>query len=436
MKKQAFTLVELIVVITILAILATVWFVSFSWYLAWARDTNRIAQLKSMSDALELYRTKKDLPIPDDKVDIKIWTGSEEKTIAYQWYIGANVLETIEYTEKWLDPKDKTYFWYYLTKNKKHFQLISFLEEPSEYELAKNNVLNSSFADNSWRYPRVQWKKLWILTDNENTLINDVSNIGSDWYVNIEYTTEDLTAHIDNEVQYKDLEQLAWVAWLWGIYSSCKSYLDKHSELAWKDWYYLLFSNEWEIFPTYCNMTLDWWGWTLLLKADGNNTNFYYDSDYWENDEVLNEYSTDLNWIEYKSRLFSTMNFQEINLVLDTAWTINNQSLPFVSNSLKKTFSSWFQDFPITKEDWMTLVPWSRMQENCNMWWINVDTWPRKSRIWFISNQENDCLTTDSTIWIGLTPHAWNDASVWNNCSHACVGWNTLIKSLWYIYVR
>jgi prepilin-type N-terminal cleavage/methylation domain-containing protein len=79
-KQKAFTLVELIVVITILAILATIGFVSFSGYLAGSRDTNRKAQLKSMSDALELYRTKKDLQIPDDKVDIKTST----KTIAYQ----------------------------------------------------------------------------------------------------------------------------------------------------------------------------------------------------------------------------------------------------------------------------------------------------------------------------------------------------------------
>ena len=78
---------ELIVVITILVILATIWFVSFSWYLAWTRDTNRIAQLKSMSDALELYRTKKDLPIPDDKIDVK----SSGSVIAYQGYIWKNV---------------------------------------------------------------------------------------------------------------------------------------------------------------------------------------------------------------------------------------------------------------------------------------------------------------------------------------------------------
>ena len=70
-KKSAFTLVELIVVVTILAILATIGFVSFSWYLAGTRDTNRIAQTKAMSDALELYSTKKSLPIPDDKIDIQ-----------------------------------------------------------------------------------------------------------------------------------------------------------------------------------------------------------------------------------------------------------------------------------------------------------------------------------------------------------------------------
>jgi prepilin-type N-terminal cleavage/methylation domain-containing protein len=69
-KQKAFTLVELIVVITILAILATIGFVSFSGYLAGSRDVNRISQLKSMNDALILYSTKKDLPIPDGKVNV------------------------------------------------------------------------------------------------------------------------------------------------------------------------------------------------------------------------------------------------------------------------------------------------------------------------------------------------------------------------------
>ncbi len=185
MKKGAFTLVELIVVITILAILATIGFVSFSGYLAWARDTNRVAQLKSMSDALELYSTKKSLPIPDDKVDIK----ASSKTIAYQGYIWKNVLETIEYTESWLDPKDKNYFSYYLTRNKKYFQLLTFLEEESEDVLALNvgapfmGALNAT--DYTERFPRVTGKKLWILLDSDKNPIQENSVITASWYLNI-----------------------------------------------------------------------------------------------------------------------------------------------------------------------------------------------------------------------------------------------------------
>ncbi len=69
--KKAFTLVELIVVVTILAILWAIWFVSYNWYLSWVRDTNRTSQLTSLHDGLELYRTRKDLPDPDLKVEIK-----------------------------------------------------------------------------------------------------------------------------------------------------------------------------------------------------------------------------------------------------------------------------------------------------------------------------------------------------------------------------
>jgi prepilin-type N-terminal cleavage/methylation domain-containing protein len=112
---MAFTLVELIVVVTILAILATIGFVSYSSYLTWVRDTNRLAQLVSIHDWLELYRTRNDLPLPDESIDVIIWV----ETIAYQWYAGSNTLETIDFTKGWLDPRDKSYFSYYLTAERK-----------------------------------------------------------------------------------------------------------------------------------------------------------------------------------------------------------------------------------------------------------------------------------------------------------------------------
>ena len=432
MNKKAFTLVELIVVITILAILATVGFVSFSWYLAWTRDTNRKAQLKSMGDALELYRTKKDLPIPDDKVDIKIWTGSTEKVIAYQGYIWKNVLETIEYTESWLDPKNKQYFSYYLTKNKKYFQLMAFLEEESDDIVEWANA-----EDYSERHIFTKWKKLWILTAEDKTPIQEVAEIKDSWAVNLEYTTEVLVANVDSQTPYTELNQIASVAQLWWIKSSCKNYLDANPSLSSKDWFYMLFWKDGQIFPTYCDMTTDWGGWTLLLKADWTKTTFYYNNSIWEDDSVLNEYSTNLTGIEYKSRLFSNMKFTEINLVLDTAWTIKNQKLDFVSNSLKETFNSGEQEFPVTKAQWLALVPWSSMQPYCNKWWLNVSTNVWKARMWFTSNNETSCTSNDSYIWIWIAPRNSYNASVWNNCgSSLCSNWNISIKSLWYIYVR
>ena len=121
-NKVAFTLVELIVVVTIMGILATIWFVSFTSYLAWTRDTNRIAQLKSMSEALVLYKWKNvSYPLPDDYVEIK----SNGEVISYQGYIWKEVLEKIGYSEKWLDPKDKEYFSYYVLSPKTLFNKFS-----------------------------------------------------------------------------------------------------------------------------------------------------------------------------------------------------------------------------------------------------------------------------------------------------------------------
>jgi len=54
-QKYAFTLVELIVVITILAILWTIAFISLQWYSKQARDSTRISDLSSMKTSLELF---------------------------------------------------------------------------------------------------------------------------------------------------------------------------------------------------------------------------------------------------------------------------------------------------------------------------------------------------------------------------------------------
>jgi len=54
-RKKAFTLVELIVVITILTILGTIAFISLQGYSADARDSTRSSDVASMKQSLELF---------------------------------------------------------------------------------------------------------------------------------------------------------------------------------------------------------------------------------------------------------------------------------------------------------------------------------------------------------------------------------------------
>ena len=83
LSKQAFTLVELIVVITILAILWTIAFISLQWYAKDARDSTGLADLKSIEKALEFQLLKgSKIPKPDNFVEITAsWT-----ILSYQWY--------------------------------------------------------------------------------------------------------------------------------------------------------------------------------------------------------------------------------------------------------------------------------------------------------------------------------------------------------------
>ena len=58
MKRGAFTLVELIVVITILAILWTIWFISLQWYSSEARDSKRISDINNLHKKIEVELSK------------------------------------------------------------------------------------------------------------------------------------------------------------------------------------------------------------------------------------------------------------------------------------------------------------------------------------------------------------------------------------------
>ena len=108
MKRKAFTLVELIVVITILAILWTIAFISLSWYSKEARDAKRATDTSSLLNKINIEYTRwidiSDLIIKTETWSLQIlWkTGSLVNTF---WIANFEVLK--ENKENFKDPSNK-----------------------------------------------------------------------------------------------------------------------------------------------------------------------------------------------------------------------------------------------------------------------------------------------------------------------------------------
>ena len=126
-QKNAFTLVELIVVITILAILWTIAFISLQWYSKDARDSIRISDISSIKTSLELFHLNSGkYPLPDDKQIVDYWT----ETLWYQWNFWTTVISSLSrsMSEVPTDPLTAKKYIFSVANNKNEFEILSLLE--------------------------------------------------------------------------------------------------------------------------------------------------------------------------------------------------------------------------------------------------------------------------------------------------------------------
>lgn len=274
--KKWFTLVELIVVVVILSILSVIWFVSYSSYITWVRDANRISSLHSIIDWLKVYSLKKTIPLPENKIEIKNWS----EVISYQWEVWEKILESIDYSSEWIDPKDKNFYTYYLTKDRNWYQLMGLLEEPY-LKTAFIKLWEEANADYTNRYPYVVWLKLWILTDETNTPIEDISTIQTAWELDIsDVTTDTYKLYLKNDdvliwswTDFAQIPDILYDKWRgWSVENNVLSYTDL-------DWWNTTFID--------CSNNSVWtivnYGWSDYYVASDrvdliNNMSFYWGS--------------------------------------------------------------------------------------------------------------------------------------------------------------
>lgn len=268
-NKSAFSLVELVVVATILVILGGIWTVGFTSYLEWVRDANRITQLWAIYDGLVELSMKGSVPRPDDYLEITTNSG----VIAYQWYAGKNILQAIELSGVGKDPKTAEYYTLYMTKNKKYFQLLAHLENKDSF-MAKSPSIQVFAWEHSDKTPYIYGNSLWILLGTGTDLYTPIQKLLSG-SLNVETTTDSYIAYLSTENMLlgdsSRLKLLGYAAKQWWKFArNCEWILIKKSWFEWQDGYYLVDPTGNSPMEVYCDMSTEGGGWTRVYHSDSD----------------------------------------------------------------------------------------------------------------------------------------------------------------------
>lgn len=171
-----FTLVELIVVITILAILWTIAFIALQWYSKDARDSTRVSDIANIKTSLELFSLEAwKYPNPDNYQEM---TYTWWIVIRKQWTIWENATSQMsrQLNEIPTDPLYDTEYIYSVTSNQFDYQLSSL----NEWDIVYNNIelLRKANATKVLSI-KVSWTYNWLFIKTWNYIIPTPSLITS-----------------------------------------------------------------------------------------------------------------------------------------------------------------------------------------------------------------------------------------------------------------
>lgn len=171
MKTKAFTIIELLVIVSIISILSTMWFIAYTNYATDSRDTNRISQVQNIWDWLEFSLAK------EESIDLKnpLTITIEWESYSRQWDITDNILKRIKFFWSWEDPSTKEPYILNLSKNNKDYDILSLLEKPSN---APNQINKDAFnLTNNSKLAYIYWKNnIWVFTDSNYVPLNKTNS--------------------------------------------------------------------------------------------------------------------------------------------------------------------------------------------------------------------------------------------------------------------
>ena len=237
LTKKAFTLVELIVTITILAILWAIAFISLQWYNKSARDSKRISDISDIRKSLELY-TLNWHRYPETSSWTKITYSWSEAWIQWTFwestFINVDKLDNVP-----LDPLTETEYVYSVTNSRYEYEIWWILEwgllSLDNHEIVKSaNAIweKSATAYITWNYNGRVLKvnagnKLYILAvpsiinwDISLTSIEEIvaqNKLVFDWFNNLPSSYRDSVFNADWEWILKLVNSWSLVVFSWSL---------------------------------------------------------------------------------------------------------------------------------------------------------------------------------------------------------------------------
>ncbi len=410
-NKKAFTLVELIVVITILAILWTIAFLSFQGYSVSARNSARVSDLNNINKALTLnqLRTWKFI-LPTTWVQIT-YSGSE---VRIQWSFWEDT--RLKLWDRWamskvpVDPLTQNEYTYSVLNTRTEISIAAVMEW--EYGFNDNLLLDKTYAawidwstyivwNYNWRIAKVSsWTTTYVLAvptiiswDIGLTDIIDLINsrklaFNYSWVLPSTYTEWVFNNNLPTTdiVNVSDILVFSW---------SIETLTD---------------SIEQEIFINNLKDAYNWTAVSNLSQIDeiinSTDSSLLAQNIIKENilpnlEIVLNANNTNNEWSNPNTAFISTWDTSKTSY-----WTTND-------NQIKLPLQSdWIYDFVVDWWDWNTnhITAYDQAEVThtyANIWVYDVTiTWQLE---WFAFNSSGDkTKILDVKSW-------WPDFKFWNN---------------------
>jgi len=387
-QKFAFTLIELIVVITILAILWTISFVSLDWYSKSARDSKRITDVNTIKKSLELFQIKTSFyPIPDNWK--KVFYNDE--LLRKQWTIWNNVMKNLSknLSKKPIDPTYEIEYLYSITNDKREYQILSIFEKSLSY----NSIIKNSYAK-KWYFVRLDWNYNWVFVKTSKHIIPTPSIINSEIKLNeTKLNSQNIKSQIvDWGKNFPDLK------------------IDKNFWTWWLD--------------------LKLWVWDIIYSNSSDD----------EKLEIFDLLKKTYTWTEiWNKNIYKKI----LNL------SSREEKIKFINNFILKTKKKWFFCEKWFIEKWWVCVPnwclWKipvHWEKTATQEWISW-TWHYSETPWlctfvckknYTQKWENDCTDQQAPVWWNFTMTTNSESKIVTLnivCPTDVIDWNNVFVAYW-----